>query len=157
MNLKTLFLISLLALLFPAFLHAETATVITKENAVREYCKFFAPVKAQVKYNDSLEIVSSEGDWFKVRFRAVSGCIHKSAIQKKSTSTGSSFSRKGSGVSDSEAALAGKGFNPQVEASYKQNHPEMKYSLLDSVEKFDASITDRDIARFVKAGGLTQP
>jgi hypothetical protein len=156
MKIKVFSLIILSAILIPVLVLAETATVITKENAIREYCKFFAPVKAHMKYNDSLEILSPEGDWFKVKFKSVVGCIHKSAVEKKTVSIwGSTQPSKGPGVSESEATLAGKGFNPQVESSYKKKHPEMKYNLVDNIEK--SEISDKDLARFVVNGGLKQP
>jgi hypothetical protein len=156
MRIKFLITLSLLIILAPVLLLAETATVITKENAIREYCKFFAPVKAQVRYNDVLEILSTEGDWYKVQFGQSTGCIHKTAVDKRTASaSGSFFSRKGSGVSENEAALAGKGFNPQVESSYKQKHPEMKYHLVDNIEKL--LVSDREIEQFVTQGGLRQP
>jgi hypothetical protein len=151
-------ILSFLAVFFPGFLYAETMTVITKENAVREYCKFFAPVKAQVKYNDTLEVLSPQGDWFKVKFRGTAGCIHKTALQKKAVSTGGSlFSGRKPGVSESEAALAGKGFNVQVESSYKRKHPEMRYNLVDYVERLDATVPDNYYTQFISGGGLRQP
>lgn len=134
---------------------AETVTVITKENAIREYAKFFAPVKANVRYNDRLEALSMEGDWYKVKYGPSIGYIHRTAVEKRAVAAPASYARKGSSVSESEAALAGKGFNPQVEASYKRQHPEMKYGLVDSIERYP--VPDRDIAQFIVAGGLRQP
>jgi len=135
---------------------AEPLTVITKENAIREYCKFFAPVKAGVKYNDKLDMLSQQGDWFKVRFMKVEGCIHKSAVESKTASIVNLPMSKSSGrVSESEAALAGKGFNPQVEASYRAKHPGMKYNLVDKVESIN--VPDKDLVLFMSNGGLNQP
>jgi hypothetical protein len=156
MKIKIAIAAAMIVVICPVFLLAETVTVITKENAIREYCKFFAPVKAQVRYNDTLEIISVEGDWYKVQFGPSAGCIHKTAVDKRTGSaSGSFFSRKGSGVTENEAALAGKGFNPQVESSYKQKHPEMKYHLVDNIERF--LVSDREIEQFVVQGGLRQP
>ncbi len=134
---------------------AETVTVITKDNAIREYAKFFAPVKASVKYNDKLEVLSTEGDWLRVRYGSQVGYIHKSAVEARVASAASSYSRKRSSVSESEAALAGKGFNPQVEASYKKQHPEMKFYLVDNIERY--TLPDREVAQFITNGGLRQP
>lgn len=156
MKQKIPIVIGLFIILCPLLLRAETASVITKENAIREYCKFFAPVKARIRYLDTLEILSSEGDWFRVKFKAVEGCIHRGAIEKKVvTGSGLPFSRKSPGLSESEAALAGKGFNPQVESSFKQKHPEMKYHLVDTIEKF--TMSDRDLSQFMTTGGLKLP
>lgn len=134
---------------------ADTVTVITKENAIRQNCKFFAPVKVQVRYNDKLEVLSTEGDWYRVKYGSYTGCIHKTAVEKREASSPGLFSRKSSGVSESEAALAGKGFNPQVEASYKSKHPEMKFYLVDSIERY--IVPDKDVAIFIADGGLVQP
>jgi hypothetical protein len=82
-----LFFISFIIVISTAVsLHAETATVITKQTAIRESCRFFSPVKVNVHYNDVLEIISKEGDWYKVKFKGVEGCIHKGSIEKKSIS-----------------------------------------------------------------------
>lgn len=156
MKRKISIVISLFVMLCPLLLRAETASVITKENAIREYCKFFAPVKARVKYFDTLEILFPEGDWFRVKFKAIEGCIHRGAIEKKVVSgAGLPFFRKSPGLSESEAALAGKGFNPQVESSFKQKHPEMKYHLVDAIEK--VTLSDRELSQFMTNGGLTLP
>ncbi len=134
---------------------AETVTVITKENAIREYPRFFAPVKANVRYSDRLEIISTQGDWYKVKYGPSNGYIHKTAVDKRTVASTASYSRKGSSVSESEAALAGKGFNPQVEASYKKQHPEIKFYLVDSIERYP--VRDGEVSEFIVAGGLRQP
>ena len=156
---KTLFItITFLFFIFtsvPVF--ADQASVITKENAIREYCKFFAPIKSPVRYNDILDILSPQGDWFKVKYRSVEGCIHKTAVQQRTVSfTGAPVPGKGTGsVSEGEASLAGKGFNPQVEASYKAKNPQMKYYLVDGIERYE--VPDEDIAQFVTSGELNRP
>lgn len=60
MKLFSLTLVTLVIL--SAYSHAETVTVITKQNAIRTSCQFFAPVKATVQYNDPLEVISKQGD-----------------------------------------------------------------------------------------------
>ncbi|MBP6940305.1 MAG: hypothetical protein KBB65_00900 [Syntrophorhabdaceae bacterium] len=142
-------------LLAPVLVFAEQASVITKENAVREYCRFFAPVVAPVRYKDVLEIVSPQGDWFKVRYKEIEGCIHKAAIEKRTASFSGAALPGAGAVSESEAALAGKGFNPQVEASYRKKYPAMRYSLVDSIEH--DKVSEKEIAFFITSGGLNKP
>ncbi len=152
---KKAILLSLILVFAAVSVFADTVTVITKDNAIRAYAKFFAPIKANVHYNDRLEALSMEGDWYKVKFGQSIGYIHRTAVEKRAVAVPASYARKGSSVSESEAALAGKGFNPQVEASYKRQHPEMRYNLVDSVERYP--VPDRDVAQFIVAGGLRQP
>lgn len=133
---------------------AETARIVTKENAIRQDCRFFAPVKAKVRYNDSVTIQGQSGDWFRVSFKGVKGCIHKSALEEKGFSL-SGLGGSGAPVSSNEVSLAGKGFNPQVEASYKGRHPEMNFSTVDGIEKYQVS--PEALQEFFEEGGLNQP
>lgn len=134
---------------------AESVMVLTKENALREGPKFFAPVKIQVKYSDMLEVIDQEGDWYRVRFKNVIGYIHRTAIEKKIISLTETGRTQKHAPSDAEVALAGKGFNPQVERAYKNKHPEMNYTLVNRVETFGA--TDTEVRDFIKKGGLQEP
>ena len=148
--------IAAIFLLSPVFSPAaDTARVIVRENAIREQCRFFAPVKAKIRYNDLLTILSKSGDWYKVRFKGVSGCVHKSAIEEKSFKLGGGFSSQGQTPSRDEVSLAGKGFNPQVEASYKGSHPELDFRTVDAIEHFQVS--SEALSEFLKDGGLSEP
>jgi len=136
-------------------LHAETATVITKQNSIRASCRFFSPVKATVHYNDMLEVISQQGDWYQVRFRGIQGCIHKSAIQKKSVSLSKLVGSQGQATSAEEVALAGKGFNPQVEAAYKNKNPGLNFAGVDRVESY--KIPENELRGFIQSGKLNLP
>ena len=144
-----------LALLtFASGIHAaETARVITKENAIRKECRFFSSVKAKVHYNDKVVVREQAGDWFRVEFNGVTGCIHKSAIEEKRFKL--SDLGGGSKVSSSEVSLAGKGFNPQVEREYKGRHPELDFAAVDSVER--NKVSPESLQSFFEEGGLNPP
>jgi hypothetical protein len=51
-----------------------------------------------------------------------------------------------------EVALAGKGFTPEVEAGYRQQHPEANYAQVDQVESF--TVDEAKLQAFIKEGGL---
>lgn len=132
---------------------ADTARVIVKENAIREQCRFFSPVKAKIRLNDVLTVTGKSGDWYKVTFKGVNGCVHKSAIEQKSFKLGNLVGS--SGASKDEVSLAGKGFNPQVEASYKGSHPEADFRTVDTIEGF--KVSNESLGEFLKNGGLNEP
>ncbi len=69
-------------LLATASLAADTARVATKENAIRSDARFFAPVKAKVRYQDTVTVLDKKGDWYKVRFKGAEGYIHKSGLEE---------------------------------------------------------------------------
>jgi hypothetical protein len=139
----------------PALLCAETLSVVTKENALRADCSFLSSVRASLKYGEQLEVVSGEGDWFKVRYKNTKGCIHKSAVTDKKVSLSGMKASKSSSASEDEVALAGKGFNPQVEDSYKRKHSELDFTKVDRIERF--TIPEDELIIFIKNGGLDQP
>jgi hypothetical protein len=134
---------------------AETAQVITRENAIRTTPRFFAPVKTKVSYNDTVTIVAREGDWLKVRFKGSEGYLHKSALKGKSLGLGSLAGSSSGGASRDEVALAGKGFNPQVEESYRKGHPELDFAGVDRIEA--VTVSDRELEKFITTGGLNTP
>jgi len=52
-------------------------------------------------------------------------------------------------------SLAGKGFNPQVEDSYKSRHPGLNYAGVDAIEH--DVVSDDTLQAFMMKGGLTAP
>jgi hypothetical protein len=153
---KTVLTAAAVFLIFTVSAYAETVEVITKKNSIREECKFFAKVVATVNEGFQLEVVSMEGDWLRVRFDYGEGCIHKSAVEEKKVTLGGLLGAfTPGGTSEDEVSLAGKGFNPQVEGSYKLKNPELRYSLVDRVEGYEVS-TDR-LRSFMDDGGLRLP
>ena len=137
------------------YLKAETAVIVTKENAIRADCKFFSPLKSKVRYNDVIDILSQQGDWYKVRFQGTEGCIHKSAIEKKSVSLSNLVGVGNQSASAEEVALAGKGFNPQVEKEYKEQNLGLNYSSVNKIEEYEVS--EMEIRKFIENGKLNMP
>jgi len=137
------------------YLKAETAVIVTKENAIRADCKFFSQLKSKVRYNDVIDVLSQQGDWYKVRFQGTEGCIHKSAIEKKSVSLSNLVGVGNQSASAEEVALAGKGFNPQVEKEYKEQNLGLNYSSVNKIEEYEVS--EMEIRKFIENGKLNMP
>jgi hypothetical protein len=133
---------------------AETLRVATRENAVRGECRFFAPVRLKVSLGDQLTIKGRKGDWYLVSAKGVSGCIHKSAVESRSFSSAGRGAQSG-GTSADEVSLAGKGFNPQVEAGYRTSDKSLNYAAVDELMK--VVVSEKSLESFVLQGGLVQP
>jgi hypothetical protein len=147
-------------LVVPRIANAETVRVVTRENAVRKDCRFFAPVAAKVSYGDPMEVLSREGDWLRVRFEETEGCIHNSAVTEKKIKTiGKKPDDEGeaevSDATEEEVALAGKGFNPVVEKRFREENPDLDFDSIDSIEAY--TVPDSALVKFIKEGGLKQP
>lgn len=155
MKKEALAIVIFLLLALPVLVVAGTARVITEVNVIRKDCRFYAPVVGQLKHGDALDILSKEGDWLTVRFGAVEGCVHKSAIEKQAIAMPK---LKGAGTgraSAEEVTLAGKGFNPQVESKYRSSNPNLRYDEVDRIESY--VLPGGDFNQFVKNGGLKVP
>jgi hypothetical protein len=55
-------------------------------------------------------------------------------------------------TSSDEAALAGKGFTPEVETGYRSKHPEMDFAQVDKIEGF--KVDPATLQAFIKEGDL---
>jgi hypothetical protein len=55
-------------------------------------------------------------------------------------------------TSSDEAALAGKGFTPEVESGYRAKHPEMDFAQVDKIEGF--TVDSAALQAFIKEGDL---
>jgi hypothetical protein len=151
---KTAIIVILLCSLSCLDASAETLRVTTRENAVRRDCRFFAPVKLKVSLGDQLTVKGRKGDWYLVSARGVNGCIHKSAVQSRSFAAAGRGAATG-GASTDEVSLAGKGFNPQVEAGYRKSGKGLNYAAVDEIARI--SVSETSLESFVLQGGLIQP
>jgi hypothetical protein len=158
MSKRTLRIVILLAafgVVITSAIAAETVKVITKENAIRSSCRFFAPVVTKVQYNDKLEVLSQEGDWLRVRFNGMEGCIHKSAVEQKKVTLSGLKLGEGSSATEDEVSLAGKGFNPEVEEAYQNENPEISFEAVDRIESY--SLSEEEQVAFIEKGELNLP
>ena len=151
---KNFLIAILLCCLFCVSAAAETVRVTTRENAVRSECRFFAPVKLKVGLGDRLTVNGHKGDWLQVSAKGVNGCIHKSAVEDRNFTSSGRGASAGTASSD-EVSLAGKGFNPQVEDSYKKSNKDLNYAAVDEIVRIQ--VGEKGLESFVRQGGLIQP
>jgi hypothetical protein len=151
---KTIVLSMLVVFMLSMAAAAETVKVTTRDNAVRSDCRFFAPVKLKVVLGDILTVSDYKGDWIQVSAKGVKGCIHKSAVESRSFAAAGKGAAAG-GTSADEVSLAGKGFNPQVEAGYRKSGKNLNYAAVDEISKY--SVSEKNLETFVQQGGLKQP
>lgn len=151
---KTIVVSMLIVFMFCLAASAETVRVTTRENAVRGECRFFAPVKLKVSLGDELAVKGRKGDWILVSAKGTSGCIHKSAVEERSFASAGRGASTG-GASSDEVSLAGKGFNPQVEAGYRKSGKNLNYAAVDEISRY--MVNEKTLEDFVLKGGLIQP
>jgi hypothetical protein len=136
---------------------AETLKVERPDMQLYEAPNFGSPSLGPVPVGSEVAVVSRSGDWVQVNYQGRTGWLHKLAFpQAQAPGLGLPGLLTGGPVRETksdEVALAGKGFTPEVEASYRQKNPSLNYAQVDQVEAFQVSPTQ--LAAFIQEGGLT--
>jgi uncharacterized protein YraI len=134
----------------PLLAAATIVTVTVKESRLRATPASYAKPVGTVSYGQKLEVAETKQDWYRVSAAGTSGWLHRSAVTTKKVNLGKSGSIGTSRVSSDEVTLAGKGFNPQVEAEYRKRHPGSNFAAVDAMEKL--RVPEEEVHKFVEAG-----
>lgn len=134
---------------------ASSVMVSVKQTSIRSDRQFFAPTVATANFQQRLAVVSKKGDWYEVKVNGKKGYVHASAVGEGAGSKGGSsiFDDDPKKASSDDVALAGKGFNPQVEKQYKQKNPKLNFAAVDKMEK--NTVSDASLSTFAAQGKLS--
>lgn len=113
---------------------AASMSVQVREVDVKSSPNYMSSSVGKLGFGSKVETAGEEGSWVKIS--SPNGWIPKTSITKRSVDVNTDQKFSGRGASHDETALAGKGFNPQVEAEYKRDNPSMvsSYSKVDWLE-----------------------
>jgi hypothetical protein len=134
---------------------AATVKVITQEAMIRTDKRFFSPALVRAPFGAALQELGREGDWFRVNYQGKEGWIHKSAVQEQKFQLSSLAGGQAEEASRDEVALAGKGFNPEVEKAFRDKNPKMRYDLVNQVQAY--RVEEQRLQAFIRAGNLREP
>jgi uncharacterized protein YgiM (DUF1202 family) len=142
-------LVFVAGLVFPQSVKQMSVTV--KETQLRATPSYLGRILAVLAYGDRVDVLAEQGGWARVRLDSGEGWVHLSALTTKRIALQSGSQDVGSGASSGEVALAGKGFNQEVEDKYKQdNH--LDYTWVDRMGAF--TVTPEQVLVFLEQGGL---
>lgn len=144
--------VAVLALAITAYADAATMSVQVRDGVLRESPTFLGRVVAQVAYGERLDVIESQGAWSQVRAQGKVGWIQSSALTSKTIQLQAGEEPVGTVASSDELALAGKGFNSQVEAEFKSENRDVDYAEVDKMEKI--KISESEMKEFLRIGGL---
>jgi SH3-like domain-containing protein len=124
-----------------------------RSGKLRATPSFLGKVAATVDYGAQLELLAEQGPWVKVRDTAGhSGWIHRSALTEKKLVLKAGDQDVAETASGTELALAGKGFNAEVEAEFKSKNSDVDFTWVDRMESYRVS-ADQSL-EFLLAGGV---
>jgi len=128
-------------------------SVQVKTGQVLDTPSFLGKVIARVNYGDRIPVLEQQGDWSKVTAPdGKSGWIHSSALTKKKIAMKAGGQNAQTSASGDELALAGKGFNSDVEADFKAKNRNVDFTWVDKMEKI--KVTPESMQQFFKDGGI---
>jgi uncharacterized protein YgiM (DUF1202 family) len=134
---------------------SKDMSVQVREGQLRNRASFLGTVTGAVAYGDRVTVKQTQAGWCEVATAAgASGWIHESALTSKRVIAGSGADDARIGASGEEVALAGKGFNKEVEAEYKKQNQSLDYAWVDWM--LDIKVPHAELVRFLKQGDLAQ-
>jgi len=126
-----------------------TLYVSVKTLTLKSGTGFFANNKGTLNYGDRVTVISVNGKFAEIRSAAtpsLTGWTATSNLSAKQV-----VSSNANATSAKEVALAGKGFNQEVENAYKTKG-KANYADVDKVET--QAVKDADLKKFIEDGHL---
>jgi SH3-like domain-containing protein len=131
---------------------ATSMSVQVRNGKVRATPSQLGRVVATVEYGTAVQAEAPQQGWYRVTMAdGQTGWLHQSALSKKPIAMRAGTSDAATGVSSDEVALAGKGFNEQVEAKLRADGT-LDYTWVDRMAAFEVSVDQ--ITRFRTEGNL---
>lgn len=146
-------LAALLAALAGGASAAGTMSVQSEKAVVRASPGPFAASVATLAYGDQVTAVAEQGAWTQVRTAAgASGWTQTASLTTKRVVLKAGANDVSRTASGEELALAGKGFNSQVEGEFKAKNPNVDFKWIDYMEKI--KVSEAQMVQFLREGGL---
>jgi len=153
---KKMLVLIMMGLVTAGFLSAQVARggtlyVAVKTVTLKSSTGFFASSRGTLNYADAVTVLQVNGKFVEVRSIANSTLIGWTASANLSAKQ--IVSGNTSSLSAKETALAGKGFNQEVENAYKTKE-NLNYADVDRVEAI--TLREADILQFLEEGRLSK-
>ncbi len=115
--------------------------------------QFLGASVVTVRRGARVKVIGTKGSWIRVSYRGRTGWVHRNRLTKKTIRLSSGGT--GGGTSRGEAELAGRGFSPKTEASFKAKNPNFDYSQVDMIQRLE--VDPASVSRFVQEGQVAGP
>ncbi len=132
---------------------AQLMSVQVRTGQLRAKPGFLSKVVGELEYGDRVDLTGEKGDWRQVKSvgDGRSGWMHFSALSEKEIVLKPTNKDVQAAADSDELALAGKGFNKQVEDRYRKQ-TRLDYSRVDKMEKI--VVPQKYIREFIRVGRL---
>jgi hypothetical protein len=131
----------------------RSLTVQVREGQLRSTPSFLGKIIATPLYGERVLLLEDQGAWQKVARGGVQGWMHASALTARTLVLKAGQAAVPTSATGGEIALAGKGFNEEVEKQYRSLHRELDYTWLDRMARF--RVPPEQMQAFLQQGGVT--
>ncbi len=134
--------------------------VQVQETKIRATPSALGKIVGTLVYGDQVTVLAqpagSPTSWRKISVpgKGLQGWVSLSALTDKPIKLKAGSEAAQTGASSGEVALAGKGFNEEVEKQYKADG-KLDYTQVDRMEGYNP--TDDQVSAFLQKGGLNTP
>lgn len=143
-------------LLLGGLVHAldvgDEPAVSVRAGDLRSAPGFLSGLTATLEYGETVTVLEIRGDWLRVQAAGSEGWIHRTAVAEKQALRLERSEDTRTGTTSREIALAGRGFNEQVEAKYK-NEKALDFTVVDEMEEYEQPV--ESLAQFLAEGDLS--
>jgi SH3-like domain-containing protein len=138
-----------------AWAAGEAMSVQVREGQLRAQPSFLAGLVATLAYGERVQTNAEQGAWRQVTSsQGASGWMHVSSLTAKRVVLQAGQGMAGGGASGEEMALAGKGFNKDVEADFAARNRGADFASVNKMEQ-GYRFSPQQLTAFVQEGGLT--
>ncbi|MBR6154367.1 MAG: hypothetical protein IKQ43_08020 [Treponema sp.] len=133
-----------------SFKSGETVYVSTKSVQLKSTDGSFSSNSGLAVYGDMAKVLSVNGKKVKIQLSTGSkstGWIAQGNLSKKKINKDSKTT-----ASNSELALAGKGWSQEAENAYKASNTKLNFKVVDAIEAI--IVKEAEVAQFIKEGHL---
>lgn len=133
---------------------AETMSVQVRKSQLRNQPSFLGKILTELVYGDRVTVDEKKESWLRVSPAkgGKKGWMHISSLTTKEIVLKPNSKDVEKAASSDEIALAGKGFNKQVEEKFKQDNKNIDFSEIDKMEKIVISQLEKQT--FLQDGDL---
>lgn len=129
----------------------DAMSVQVRQAPLRSDPSFLGRLVGQAAYGERVAVQRAQADWRLVSTPGgVEGWVHQSALTPKKLVMKSGATDVQQTASGEELALAGKGFNSDVEADFKKKNANIDFTWIDRMEKIKVSANE--MTAFLKDG-----
>ena len=133
----------------------KAMSVQVKQGQVRATPSFLGKIVANLAYGDRVEVLDEKEGWVKVLLpgKAGDGWMHSSALSEKRIVLKAGAKEAEIAASGGELALAGKGFNAEVEAEFRAKNKNIDFTWINRMQEM--KVPPERISAFLQEGKLS--